>query len=164
MSDKRHRSKQTVSTNKTNNLSQQASPTTFPPLPYGQSMTFQGPIPHPQILQGFENIVPGAARELIDLAASESRHRREIETKALDSNAWAQKQQLEIANYQNRVTFQLGIIGQVCGALIALISILAVVYLAMNEHETAAYVVALIPIGAIIRSFSPEKIQFFKKT
>lgn len=51
-----------------------------------QEETYSGDIPHPSHLRGFEDIVPGSARKIIDNAVNESEHRRWWENKALDGH------------------------------------------------------------------------------
>ncbi|WP_144982397.1 DUF2335 domain-containing protein [Halomonas sp. C22] len=41
---------------------------------------FQGPLPPPSILRGYEDIVPGSAAKIIDWADSEREHRHRTET------------------------------------------------------------------------------------
>jgi uncharacterized membrane protein len=125
--------------------------------------SYQGPIPHPDILKGFDALVPGSAKTLIDLAMTESSHRRELESKALEANIFAQKKQLEITEYQNKAVFRTDLSGQILGAVTSLFCIVSAVYLIMNGHEGAAMVLASIPIGAIVKSFMPEKLKFWKK-
>jgi len=47
---------------------------------------FSGPLPHPDILARYEQILQGAADRIIAMAEAQSRHRQELETKALDSD------------------------------------------------------------------------------
>jgi len=42
---------------------------------------FQGPLPSPEILQGFENVLPGAAERIITMAEKEQANRHNIEQK-----------------------------------------------------------------------------------
>jgi uncharacterized membrane protein len=42
---------------------------------------YSGPIPHPKILEGYEKLDHGAAKEIIDNGVEESQHRRRMETK-----------------------------------------------------------------------------------
>jgi hypothetical protein len=39
----------------------------------------KGPLPHPRILSGYDEIVPGAARDILDMARLEQRHRHRME-------------------------------------------------------------------------------------
>lgn len=45
--------------------------------------SFAGPIPPPQVLQGYESILPGSADRILSMAESQQKHRIEIEDKAI---------------------------------------------------------------------------------
>ncbi len=49
------------------------------------SELFRGPLPPPNILAGYEDIVPGCAKQIIDDMLNESLHRRAMEDKSLNS-------------------------------------------------------------------------------
>lgn len=40
---------------------------------------FSGPVPHPSILQGYDNVVPGAAERILQMAEQDAVHQREVE-------------------------------------------------------------------------------------
>lgn len=42
---------------------------------------YSGPIPHPDILKGYQNLYPDAAKRIIENGLQESEHRRNLETK-----------------------------------------------------------------------------------
>lgn len=44
---------------------------------------YAGPIPHPQMLQAFDHISPGLAKQITDDAFANSAHKREQESKAV---------------------------------------------------------------------------------
>lgn len=44
--------------------------------------THAGPLPHPHILSGYEELIPGAARTILDMAREEQRHRHNMENRA----------------------------------------------------------------------------------
>ncbi len=44
-----------------------------------RSEEFSGPIPHPKIIKGYEEVVPGAADRIISMAENQSKHRQELE-------------------------------------------------------------------------------------
>ena len=50
-----------------------------------QQSSFSGPIPHPEILQGYNAIIPGAAERILSMAEDDAKHQRAIEMAALDA-------------------------------------------------------------------------------
>ena len=46
---------------------------------------FQGPIPPPAVLEGYEKACPGAADRILSMAEKQSEHRREMEQKVVSS-------------------------------------------------------------------------------
>ena len=44
-----------------------------------QSEQFSGPIPHPDIIRKYEEILPGAAERIISMAEKQSNHRQDME-------------------------------------------------------------------------------------
>jgi len=48
-----------------------------------QHTSFSGPMPHPSVLEGYENLVPGAAERILVMAEADANHQREIELLAL---------------------------------------------------------------------------------
>ena len=48
-----------------------------------QRTSFSGPIPHPEILKGYNEIIPGAAERVLVMAENEAKHQREMEATAL---------------------------------------------------------------------------------
>jgi uncharacterized membrane protein len=51
-----------------------------------QHVSFSGPVPPPGILEGYERLVPGSAQKFIDAAMEQAKHRRELESKVIDSD------------------------------------------------------------------------------
>lgn len=48
-----------------------------------QQASFSGPMPHPDVLEGYDRIVPGAAERILAMAESDSKHQQAIEFAAL---------------------------------------------------------------------------------
>lgn len=44
------------------------------------SATYSGPIPPPEILQGYEKVLPGAAERILSMAEKQAKHRQEMES------------------------------------------------------------------------------------
>jgi len=47
------------------------------------SQSFSGPLPPPEILRKFDEVVPGAAERIIKMAEDQSIHRKELEKNSL---------------------------------------------------------------------------------
>ena len=52
---------------------------------------YSGPLPHPDILRGFEEIVPGSANRLFTQFEEQSAHRRTMESQVIGSGAFSQR-------------------------------------------------------------------------
>ena len=50
-----------------------------------QQTTFRGPIPHPDLLKGYNEIVPGAAERILAMAEDDAAHQRSMEVAALEA-------------------------------------------------------------------------------
>ena len=48
--------------------------------------SFSGPLPHPDILRKFEEVVPGSAERIIKMAEEQSAHRKDLEQKVISSD------------------------------------------------------------------------------
>ena len=49
---------------------------------------FSGPLPHPEILQQYEAIHPGAAKQIFDDFLQESAHRRRLESRVVNAETF----------------------------------------------------------------------------
>jgi uncharacterized membrane protein len=56
-----------------------------------QSVAFAGPLPPPEILAKFNDVVPGAADRIIAMAERQSSHREGLEKSVIDANIASQK-------------------------------------------------------------------------
>ncbi len=53
---------------------------------FSKSEIFFGPLPHPEILEKYEQILPGAAERILSMAETQSRHRIGLETRVVDAD------------------------------------------------------------------------------
>lgn len=84
---------------------------------------FSGPLPPPGVLQGYEDVVPGAAERIIAMAESEQNHRHHIQRESTNKH------------YAFRRT------GQFFGLLVALGGLTTAGYIAYLGHPAAASVI-----------------------
>ncbi len=87
---------------------------------------FQGPIPSPQVLAGYENLLPGSADRILSMAESETKHRQAMEKTAVEAEVNGLKAE---ATDTKR--------GQFCGLIIGLTAIIAGSYTAVNGSAWA---------------------------
>lgn len=93
---------------------------------------YQGDLPHPDILKGYNELYPDAAKKIIDNGIAESVHRRQMEERYLKGN---------IISYR---------FGQWFGFIVALSIILGGIYLISTDHPiTGTLLTGTTAIGII---------------
>lgn len=120
---------------------------------FEQTAVYHGPIPPPDMLQRFDDVVPGSARQILEDAHNEGEHRRNLQKSTTDANIASQKHQLQIAARQSEIVYRTDLLGQILGAGISLVCIGSSVYLAVESHYWIAAILGGIPSAALIRSF-----------
>ncbi len=53
--------------------------------------SYSGPLPHPDILRSFEEVIPGAAQRIFTQFEEQAAHRRLMEAKVISSGAFSQR-------------------------------------------------------------------------
>ena len=81
---------------------------------------FSGPIPHPELLQKYENIQGGFADRIIKLAEKQLDHRIDSERQVVDGSVSDSKR------------------GQIFAFIVAVLFLVAAVYLGINGHDWLA--------------------------
>ncbi len=102
---------------------------------------FSGPIPHPDILRGMEEVVPGSAAKIINMAVDQSNHRRNLETTVVNS----------LSKQSGR--------GQWLGFIIAIIGLGISGFLIYTGHDTAGSVIGVADLGGLVSIFVIGKQQ-----
>src|ERR1700761_5206093 len=97
-----------------------------------QRLTYSSPLPPPEILDKSEKIKPGMIDELIKMTVVQSEHRRELESKKLDSEIYHMNNRNTEAKY-----------GILCAFLLSVLSILAGVYTALHGAQMAGGVIGV---------------------
>lgn len=66
-------------------------------LCFRKSEYFNGPLPHPEIFERYEETLPGAADRIIRMAEKQSLHRQQLELKVICSNIDNEKRGMYLA-------------------------------------------------------------------
>lgn len=105
------------------------------------AMQYRGPIPPPAMLKQFDQVVEGAAKQILDDAHAQSRHRREME-----------KIQVEAAISQGRL-------GQIFAFVIALLVIGGGIYLVATGQSAAGLAVLLPGLVGLLGLFVYSEVR-----
>jgi uncharacterized membrane protein len=115
-----------------------------------QMRQWSGPLPQPEALERYNQIVPTAAERIIRMAETQHDHRLAIEKEVVDSNVNSQK------------------LGTILGFIIAMTAIVGGIFLAYVGRETSGLVsiiTALVGLaGVFVYGKSEQKKDLAKKT
>ncbi len=100
-----------------------------------RSMKYSGPIPHPQLLKEFNDVIPDGANRIMIMAESQSEHRRNLETKVVNAN--------------NRDS----LLGVVFAFIIATIIVLGAIFLINKDKDLSGFSLLLGGAGAYFAVF-----------
>ena len=103
-----------------------------PQLKVQQLEITTGPIPSPQVLQQYNQVVPDAAERIIRMAEKQSDHRISLERRVVDSNI--------VKSY----------LGMVLATIIALYGLYIAKEIAVNGNPWAAGIIAALDLGGLI--------------
>lgn len=104
---------------------------------------FQGPLPPPAILEGYNKLVPNAAERILQMAERQSEHRIEMEKKVVASN---------IKN-SNR--------GTIFAFIIAMSTIIGGIVIILRNHSTEGLALIISSLGVLTGIFITGK--YFQK-
>ena len=104
-----------------------------------QRQQWQGPLPHPDQLARFDEVIPGCAERIVKMAELEGEHSREVQMRAVRGAVRSQH------------------IGQVCAFILAAGAIAGAIYLALNDHDAVAGVLVGGTLGTIVLAFLSSK-------
>lgn len=108
-----------------------------------QGQQYSGPVPPPEILHGFEQIVPGSAERILVMAEENGKHQREMENKAL------------------QVAFRTVLIGQVFGLVIGVLAFITCIVALYLGSEKTAMTIGGVTITGLVAVFVTGR---FKKS
>jgi uncharacterized membrane protein len=107
---------------------------------------FSGPLPHPATLREYDEIVPGAAKEIIQSFTAEGNHRRARELR-------------EVAMCEDWARADIGLQkrGQILGFIIAVIGVGGGLYVAATGAPAAGAAVSSVSLAAIVLAFLRQR-------
>jgi len=100
-----------------------------------REMYYSGPLPPPEYLRQYEQVVPGSGKVLIDILAEQTRHRIALETLAVTSGirrSWG---------------------GLIAGFIIAIFVTGGGMYLVFSGHDTAGTTIATVGVASLVAVF-----------
>jgi len=104
-------------------------------MPIVQVQAHAGPIPAPEVIAGYEKVLPGSADRIIKMAEKEQAHRQKLE----------RRNQL----FQTGLTF----IGQLFAFSMGMAGVAGGVYLVNNNKSIAGFGVFFTSLGALVGIF-----------
>lgn len=94
-----------------------------------------GPLPPPEILKRFDEIVPGAAERIIKMAEEQSLHRKDLEKKVIESDIARSKW------------------GQILGFIIAIIGLAVSAIVAVYGNAIAGGIIGIGTLASLVGVF-----------
>lgn len=97
--------------------------------------SYSGPLPPPEVLERYNEILPGAAERIISLAESQHHHRQELEKCVITSNVKAQK------------------LGTVLGFIVSMTVVIGGMFLIHEGKSTAGLATTLTALASLVGVF-----------
>ena len=97
--------------------------------------SFSGPLPPPEVLKRFDEVVPGSAERIIKMAEGQFAHRTELEKKVINS---------DIARSR---------LGQILGFTIAIVGLVCSVVISMYGNQIAGAVLGVGTLASLVSVF-----------
>lgn len=103
---------------------------------------FRGPLPHPKILQQYEEIQPGFAKEIMQMAVNEQGHRHKMESMIVESETSLNSGQLEVIRASIKLKSRLQVFGFVTTFLLVIVGVICI-FLDKNVGSIVPFVLAI---------------------
>jgi uncharacterized membrane protein len=104
--------------------------------------TSEGPLPPPQILEGYEQVSPGSAKRIIELTEIQGAHRRLMEERALEAQLEGMRRQFQEAR-----------LGQVLAVVVAILFLGAGTYIAIQGHPWPGTLLGIVGLCGAFTAF-----------
>jgi uncharacterized membrane protein len=119
---------------------------------------FEGPVPHPEILAGYDRISPGAASKIIEMARIQAEHRQQLELEGQRADIAARDRELEIENARIQGILGNEKLGTVLGSVVALTCVGGGIWsMAHDKHWAVTVAFIGLPVASIINALRSGK-------
>jgi uncharacterized membrane protein len=95
---------------------------------------YKGPVPHPRLIQGYQDAIPNGGERVMAMAEAEAEHRRGMENRQLQDS------------------FRAHVLGQVCGFILAVVVVGLGAWLISKGHSLAGYATLIVGAASLVRS------------
>jgi len=117
-----------------------------------------GPIPAPETLRRYDDLIPGSATIIIKMATDQAAHRQTLERDAQESDIQDRRKMLQTEDARIKGTILNERIGMVCGWLVAAGCVGGAIWSAVNDKPWPIVAAFLsLPVASIIRAFAGKK-------
>ena len=99
------------------------------------SVSFSGPLPHPELLQKYNDVIPNGAERIMQMAEQQQQHRHELEATVVKGNVSSETR------------------GQYIGAIIAVVVLGSGTYLAAIGHAITGSIFVGVDLVALVSVF-----------
>ena len=100
-----------------------------------KSMSYKGPVPHPDIVKGYNEVIPNGGERILAMSEKQSNHRIDLEKFAITE---------QLKQSRN---------GQLLGFIIAVICLIFSFILSLTGHETVAALIGGSTIVGLVTTF-----------
>lgn len=123
------------------------------------TMLFMGPIPPPNILNEYEQLLPGAANRILEMAENQVRHRHEIENKQIHIEMSQNQSNIELA--KNTMSERKR--GQLCAFIITMSSLMGGAILSYFGKPLAGSLFGGAGLASVLLVFYSNNIPWLKR-
>lgn len=102
---------------------------------YASASIHSGPLPSPEILAGYERILPGAAERILSMAEAQAKHRQSMETIIVKSGS------------------RDSLIGEIFALIIGLVAIIAGAYVSIKGQPWSGTVIGTAGLATLVGTF-----------
>jgi uncharacterized membrane protein len=110
----------------------------------------QGPIPHPDILAGYQSIDPEFAHKIVEMAEKEQQHRHNQDRKTLEAN-------IKLARKDSTTDRVQIILGQILGFVVAIAALGGGVMMVTSGHPITGGIFGVSGIAGVVSVFVVDR-------